>query len=93
MGTSASLDLKNKGFIVKQAIEKLSEIEKEGALDMLGFPSTSAFILQLGAANHSCNLCLLGKISEDLALRLVTTFLNTFESHVKNVLEFDLEDL
>lgn len=88
-----NLDLRNKGFMLEQCAKKLDEIDKAELLDSVGFLSTVAFIIQLGAATHSFNLWRMGKMSDELALRLVDAFLDTFQSEVSAVLNFDINEV
>lgn len=88
-----NLDLRNKGFMLERCAKKLDEIEKEDALHCVGFVSTTAFIMQLGAVHHSFNLWRMGKLSDELALRLVNTFLDTFQNEVTEVIDFDINDI
>lgn len=87
-----NLDLRNKGFMLEQCAKKLDEIDKAELLGAVGFISTVAFVMQLGAAHHSFNLWRMGKLSDELTLRLVDTFIGTFQSDINNVLDFEIED-
>ena len=79
--------------MLEQCAKKLDEIDKAELLDAVGFISTVAFVMQLGAAHHSFNLWRMGKMSDELALRLVDAFLDTFQSEVSAVLNFDINEV
>lgn len=89
-----NLDLRNKGFLLENLAKKLQQIQDSqyNTLDEIGFLSLVAFIMQLGAATHSFNLWRMGKMSDELATRLVDTFINTFKQEIEAVNEFEIED-
>lgn len=89
-----NLDLRNKGFMLEQCAKKMQQIQDSdyNCLDEIGLISLVAFVMQLGAAKMAFDLWRMGKLSDELTLRLVDTFIGTFQSDINNVLDFEIED-